>query len=647
MKEKLIHFLSKSWYKIAFLILGTGSLIWFLIRVIPKPSRAAYPCMRAAAPLASSFVVYLLGITSFTLLFKKARQRLYQSRYLMATVLALLGLVAGAWTIYHTNTTASAVEDNTPQGPQTGNQPVGVGKGIFPGRVVWVHNPDATNENCDNLANSGDYWYMDANTDQGEVDDMLSSSIQQLTGTTTDAAAWDSIFHYYNRTHSHGNVGYTAGEKIAIKINLNGINNGNRGENINTSPHLCNAVLDDLVNVVGVDEADITIGDPNCSMNTVTYSKIHGSFPDVICWGNGAGLTTPVATDDPVLFASDGSYEDVIPQAFADAAYLINIPVFKKHHRAGISIGSKNHFGSLGAFTGGAWHLHPSLPCSETDGHVDNYEYGAYRCFVDIMGHEDIGGKTILYLVDGLWGSTNWGHHAVRWHMTPFNDDWPSSLFASFDPVASESVCYDFLYEEFDPDQSETLHPEEGGDWGPTYGPYPHFKGTDDFLHQAASSANWPSGIDYDPENDGSVLGSLGVHEHWNNATAKMYTGNLGTANGIQLISPYTPVAVNPAQAFPEGFEMYVNFPNPFSESTLIRFDLGAPSDVVLKIYDTNGRLVHQINMGKGISGTCEYTWNGKNISGTEVADGTYICSVEVRNSKGNFTMTNRMSVTR
>ena len=35
--------------KIFFPVIGTLSLIWFLVRVIPKPSRAAYPCMRAAA----------------------------------------------------------------------------------------------------------------------------------------------------------------------------------------------------------------------------------------------------------------------------------------------------------------------------------------------------------------------------------------------------------------------------------------------------------------------------------------------------------------------------------------------------------------------------------------------------------------------
>jgi hypothetical protein len=369
---------------------------------------------------------------------------------------------------------------------------------------------------------------MESNTDQGVVDEMMSSSIQQLTGTSNDGAAWDSIFTYYNRSHGNGNVGYTAGEKIVIKINLNGIGNGPNC--INTSPQVCYTVLAQLINIAGVAESDISIGDPNCSMNTPTYNKIHNAFPGVICWGNSGGLTAPAATATNVVIASDGSYTVPLPQAYIDAAYMINLPILKKHHRAGISLCSKNHFGSIARYTSGAWILHPSLPCPETSD-VTNGDYGVYRCFVDIMGHEDLGGKTILYLIDGLWGSVNWGHPAVKWRMTPFNNDWPSSLFTSLDPVAIESVGYDFLYQEFDPD-----HPTEGGSFTDNSGPFSRFQGADDFLHQAASPSNWPAGLDYDPENDGTILGSLGAHEHWNNYISKQYTRDLGTGNGIELV---------------------------------------------------------------------------------------------------------------
>ena len=35
--------------KLAFPIVGILAIIWFLVRVIPKPSRVAYPCQQAAA----------------------------------------------------------------------------------------------------------------------------------------------------------------------------------------------------------------------------------------------------------------------------------------------------------------------------------------------------------------------------------------------------------------------------------------------------------------------------------------------------------------------------------------------------------------------------------------------------------------------
>jgi hypothetical protein len=61
-------------------------------------------------------------------------------------------------------------------------------------------------------------------------------------------------------------------------------------------------------------------------------------------------------------------------------------------------------------------------------------------------------------------------------------------------------------------------------------------QGVDDYLHQAASSEFWPEGIIYDPDNSGTPIPGLGVHEHWNNPVDKNYSRNLGKAEGIELI---------------------------------------------------------------------------------------------------------------
>ena len=56
--------------------LGLFSTIWFLVRVVPKPSRASYPCMQTAAPLMSAFVMYLLSFTGAWVSLRKLREAL-------------------------------------------------------------------------------------------------------------------------------------------------------------------------------------------------------------------------------------------------------------------------------------------------------------------------------------------------------------------------------------------------------------------------------------------------------------------------------------------------------------------------------------------------------------------------------------------
>jgi hypothetical protein len=140
-----------------------------------------------------------------------------------------------------------------------------------------------------------------------------------------------------------------------------------------------------------------------------------------------------------------------------------------------------------------------------------------YLTFVDFLGHKDLGQKTMLFLIDALYGHKFvGGTPQYKWEMTPFNKNWPCSLLASQDPVAIDAVGIDFIINEF-PDA-------------------PDLKGCDQYLIEAAMANNPPSGMHYDPERDGTGLQSLGVFEHWNNSTDKRYTRNLKSGNGIELI---------------------------------------------------------------------------------------------------------------
>ena len=231
------------WVRWVFPMAGVVSLLWFLVRVIPKPSRATYPCQRLAAPLASGFVVWLTGIVASSLAYRKAKHLLGQSRYLAAAV--LLGIsVAAIWMSLAATQTKGRRRRSYPAIPP--NTPMGVGKGIHPGRVVWMYEPRAAK--WDGKTGAGGM----SNTDQTAVDDMVSKSLQTLTGQKDDAAAWDALFRYFNRTHGLGDIGYRQGEKIAIKINMNQDSGGTWAANAGMpSPQMIHSRLDQLMHVVG------------------------------------------------------------------------------------------------------------------------------------------------------------------------------------------------------------------------------------------------------------------------------------------------------------------------------------------------------------------------------------------------------------
>jgi hypothetical protein len=629
--------------KMIFPLTGLIALIWVLIRVIPKPSRAAYPCMRASAPIATSFILYLVSFFSSIVLFKKARVFASQQKYLLFSITLLAGLSLGIYSFVGSNSSAYARYQVSVEAP---NSPIGVGKGIFPGRVTWIHNPAATDETCRNTTN--DYWFHDSNTNQLEVNQMLSEGLQLLSGATSDSLAWEAIFRSYNQNHSKGDVGYSSGEKIVIKLNLNNGPSGTQNaratyqmNKIDTSPQLLYALLDQLINVAGVAQQDIRVGDPGKNLENIFWDKCHTAFPDVKYWGEGSGRTPIVQSANVEFFNSDGGESNYLPVSYLEAAYMINVPVFKKHHRAGVSVAAKNHFGTFVPFRGGAFHMHYSLPAPEGGGDVSNGSHGVYRCFVDIMGHRDLGDKTILYLVDGLWGSTNWGHPPIKWQMAPFNNDWPSSLFLSQDPVAIESVCFDFLYEEFDAN-----HPTEGtNDAGDNTGPFPHYSGVDDYLHQAADEQYRPAGFIYDPENDGTGLpASLGVHEHWDNAISKNYSRNLGAENGIELIgNMVTNIDPGKDMASFSSYQLNQNYPNPFNGNTNIWYNLAKPSQVNLSIYNSLGQKIKTLVSDYQSPGAYLVNWNGLNDYGNEITSGIYLYELKISGSEHNYNQVRKM----
>ena len=403
-------------------------------------------------------------------------------------------------------------------------QPIGEGKGIHPGRVIWVHDPAATN-----WKGPGDgHWWEPGHTRQERIDQMMTGAVRSLTGEGTVAAAWDRLFRYHNETLGKGRVGYRTGERIAIKVNFVGFIAGAKSVNpdtyaiqslsdyMNTSPQMIVALLRQLVRQAGVKEQDISVGDTLCYFPNEYFDLIHREFPGVQCIDVAGkhGRRQAQPSSIPIHWSSRprDCAQDFVPDWFAEAVYIVNLANLKAHTGTGVTLCAKNHLGSL---------IRKPTGKGYYNWHTESFSKGekTYRPLVDFIGHRHVGGKTVLYLIDGLYAGIHpKDKEPRRWNGEPFNGGWTNSLLASQDPVAIDSVGFDFLYAEY----TEPRNP-----------------GVDDFLHEAALAANPPSGTFYDPDHatNQKRLSSLGVHEHWNNAAERKYSRNLGKQIGIELVA--------------------------------------------------------------------------------------------------------------
>jgi hypothetical protein len=401
---------------------------------------------------------------------------------------------------------------STPAEPA--NTPIGAGIGIHPGRVAWAHEPKTATWD----GKTGNWW-DDANTDQRLVDAMISGSLQSLTGERTDGQAWNTLFKFFNQSRKLGDGTYRPGEKVAIKLNSNQDRPGawRLGAGM-PSPQVVYALLHQLITVAGVRGEDITFYDASRYIGDPIYDRIR-SNPDPNFQaprfmvsqrmaGNGRIEAVPDKSN-PIRFSRSGVPTAYPPQCVTEAKYLINIALARAHTLMGVTQTAKNLFGSV-YFDGPGFTPQPLHDYASRD-----LPMGSYNCLVDLIAHEHLGGKTLLYVVDFLYVAESQNVRVIKYES--LGDHWCSSLFLSQDPVAIDSVGLDFIRNE--PRADECRGKPEN------------------YLHEAALAQGPPSGTLYDPNGAGKPVASLGVHEHWNNATDRQYSRNLGKREGIELVA--------------------------------------------------------------------------------------------------------------
>ena len=330
--------------------------------------------------------------------------------------------------------------------------------------------PTVVHTYCERAANwdfATGWW--GAHVDQDVVSDMVDRGVMELTGRKTRADAWRALI-----------PGYVPGQKVAIKVNLNNARTVDDSDDIvDATIEPVNAVIAGLKEI-GVAESDIWIYD---AVRSIPARFAAGcDYPGVHFSGDSSTNPQGFSSTEKVTFQPPSGRpalaDQHISNVLVNADYLINMPLMKKHCCAWVTLSFKNHFGSINYCAALHRYTFPS----------DDAYTSTYSPLVDIYKNQHFGPKTVLTIGDGLYGSRG-AQDSVPEPWTTFSSESPRSLFFSQDPVALDSVMYDFL-------EAEAGVQNHGDD----YLALAANAGLGVFEHRAPGASNreeWYSQIDY------------------------------------------------------------------------------------------------------------------------------------------------------
>ena len=141
-------------------------------------------------------------------------------------------------------------------------------------------------------------------------------------------------------------------------------------------------------------------------------------------------------------------------------------------------------------------------------------------------------------------------------------------------------------------------------------GPDSGFLMPDGKAYRGMRGGNWYNGLNVNGISDG--------HSRVSNRNPSYYRGPQDPNHpyyhlGFRVVRNYTenPTVIN---SLPEGnpdcVQLFQNYPNPFSQSTSIRFALPNPALVCLKVFNSQGQVVATLVNTKLPEGTHQYSWN-------------------------------------
>lgn len=374
----------------------------------------------------------------------------------------------------------------------------------------------------------------------------------------------------------------TAGDKVAIKINLTG-GGSSVPYNMWTHPEVLRAVGELLIDS-GIKAEDIYIVESlwsNESYNNYGYKDVQEALGV-----NLIDLNKPDPYDDfTTKQVGSGSFNFssiTMNQILADIDVYISIPKLKQHYEAGYTGALKNQVGMVPK------DHYTTLDDNGRRGAIHHKQYEDRstskthlpRSICDLNRVRPVNLAVIDGIMNARGGEGTWNptFQACEDHV----------LLAGKNPVATDSVAAYFLGIDPEDEKIQLPNPDDGE--------------CDSHLY---------------------LMNQLGI------GTNKMSDIEV-VGDGTDLITSVKPYEV----IIPSEIKLLQNYPNPFNPSTIIRFYLPSPENVTLKIFNIAGQNIETLVHGELPAGQHEIYWSANHL-----ASGVYIYSLQA----GKFSDSKRM----
>ncbi len=387
----------KNAIKLYSLLIGFLALLWFLIRVIPKPHRASYPCQRAAFPIASAFVIWISGTFFSKGIMRKAYKSLKAKYFLQSFVLGVLAIVVFLVSVFFIqiqHSTVNAIDYISLQNRAKVLREHQMSKSnsdiVEP--IATVSIVKSTKENASDIT-------------QDDIDTMVRRAVKM-------AGGFDSLIH--------------EGDSVVLKPNLISSRVQNAAVS-QTFPQEVNGIATDyrmvqaVVNLVRTKNASGKVfliegsgyGVTRTNANAMGYDKITG-LDSIIYLDEFLGSWYDKNSPDIVkvslpsgknIYSSDNVY--YLNKIYHNAKVLISLPCLKTHFLTGITGAVKNV--GIGATPVQIYGNGTSVALDDRDGrwnHIDHGDFSTYATPLHKWIHDFYLCRPVDYaIMDGLQGA--------------------------------------------------------------------------------------------------------------------------------------------------------------------------------------------------------------------------------------------------